>query len=121
MYLGVLTTSNYSKLEIGIRGIEHSRWTVRVTTGGNRNSAETLQNYDRMIKNYESSFKLHDFHGEEIPPGNYAFPFTFKLPEFLPGSTYESANCYIRYDLLLRITNPKTGHNKIESRALNIM
>jgi hypothetical protein len=55
-------------------------------SGGVSGSAERFSGKHTFFK---SKVALHTWRGGSIPSGQYAFPFTFELPDELPGSFRE--------------------------------
>lgn len=65
---------------------------------------------------FEHTFPLHSQFGQYFPPGQYSFPFSFKLSDGLPGSfchkyTSEGEKCFAKtvYKILAGLKDPYTN------------
>lgn len=95
------------KLNIELKGKEKCKWTeTRTRTVGSGEHARTetyyvYHNNDHEILKFEET--LYEFDGNEIPAGQYMFPYSFVLPQNCPSSAYFTGSGgavgYIKYEV----------------------
>lgn len=109
IYLNILKSYNGTNLVLNINGVEKSEWTERRGSGDNRHTVHFGQKVDTL----ERDLPIYSFPDMIATPGQYAFPFSFILPNNLPGSVHyhhsDGSKGSIKYSIEAKLeSNVKT-------------
>lgn len=97
VYVDVFQTIETSELHLKIKGKEKARTISLQTMGGSNVKYAT----DDKKEYFKYKYNLFDFNDGYVHPGQYEFPFSFKLPQDLPNSFEHNweehgTNCYAK-------------------------
>ena len=113
VYINAKKDRKYNNLILYLIGDEH------VEKGKTKKNDRKAQR--NRYENYRSFFLMNDFKGT-LPMGQYAFPFAILLPYMMSGSFYYSEACFIKYSLMIELTNAlEPKHTQSFSIYVNII
>jgi len=107
VFLQLQEPSPSGAIVLGFQGTEYTRWKERRTrgTGKNRRTYYVTRSAKAVLCNYR--FTLYQFPGE-VPSQGITIPFSFVLPQNLPGSfnlSYFNTHAEISYSVGAEFTN----------------
>jgi len=98
VYIDVVKPTVVQRLDLCIKGKERIKW---IDTGPEGNRAGTGVNKNKN-EVFNSTVSLHSFNGT-LNQGQYQFPFSFQLPDNIPGSfdiKHENHEGRVKYTLI---------------------
>ncbi|CAG9318000.1 unnamed protein product [Blepharisma stoltei] len=103
-----------SKIILGFKGKESTKWSERRGSGKNKH----WRNYegDHHISNFK--FQIYALDASQ-PMRSFTIPFSFKLPDHLPGSfnySHDRASAFIRYEMRAKLA-PMSGKAFLKNKC----
>jgi hypothetical protein len=118
IYLDLFRNFPGSKINLKIKGKEETHWEEdRVhqerDSNGNLHSRTEIIHHHGKNDFYRHKIPIYISHAHEITAGQYAFPFSFSLGAFLPGSFFDQETrlkAIIKVSYFIKLFLPQICH-----------